>query len=141
MWTSASRVPSRALIAFAALACVGAGEPAPFTGMWGAGDALLAVDAQEGRLQVGCTLVHFTPVRPSPDGQFKANGQAEQLSMAPPVGDSEADDALPETPAKAATLTGRAGGGTMDVTLAVEGEPSRTFRLVLGQRGTPARCL
>jgi hypothetical protein len=141
MWISASRAPFKALTALAALACVGAGDTAPFTGMWGAGDALLAIDAQEGRLQIGCTLVHFTPVRPDRDGQFKASGQAQQLSMTPPIGDSEVDDVQPEAPARAATLTGRAGGGTMDLTLAVDGQAPRTLRLTLGQRGTPARCL
>jgi hypothetical protein len=140
MWTSASRAPSKALIAFAALAGIAAGEPG-FNGMWGAGDTLLVIDSQGGRLQIGCTLVRFAPVRPDKDGRFTTGAQIQQISLAPPVSAGEADDALPETVGKAATLAGQASGGTLNLTLSVEGQASRTLALVLGQRGTPARCL
>jgi hypothetical protein len=140
MWTSASRAPSKALIAFAALTGIAAGEPA-FSGMWGAGDALLVIDSQGGRLQIGCTLVRFAPVNPDKDGRFAATAQVQQISLAPPVSAGEADDALPETAGKAATLAGQASGGTLNVTLTVEGQAPRALALTLGQRGTPARCL
>lgn len=140
MWTSASRAPSKALIAFAALAGIAAGEPA-FSGMWGAGDTLLVIDSQGGRLQIGCTLVRFAPVHTDANGRFTTNAQAEQLSLAPPVSSGETDDALPETAGKPATLAGQANGGTLNLTLTVEGQAPRTLALVLGQRGTPARCL
>jgi hypothetical protein len=140
MWTSASRAPSKALIALAALAGIAAGEPA-FSGMWGAGDTLLVIDSQGGRLQVGCTLVRFAPVRPDETGRFTTSALVEQISLAPPVGAGETDDALPETAGKPATLAGLASGGTLNVTLTVEGQAPRALALTLGQRGTPARCL
>ncbi|MBO9581176.1 MAG: hypothetical protein J7498_09830 [Sphingobium sp.] len=140
MWTSASRAPFKLLVAFTALACTAAGEPV-LTGMWGAGNTTLVSDAQGGRLQTGCTLVRFAPVRADKDGAFNTSARLEQLSLAPPVGNGEADDALPEPPAQPATLAGRASGGTMTLTLSVEGQAPRTFTLVMGQRGTSARCL
>jgi hypothetical protein len=140
MWTSASRAPSKALIALAALAGVAAGEPA-FSGMWGAGDTLLVIDSQGGRLQTGCTLVRFAPINPDKDGRFATAAQVQQISLSPPVSAGEADDALPEMAGKAATLAGQASGGTLNVTLTVEGQAPRALALTLGQRGTPARCL
>ena len=109
--------------------------------MWGAGNATLVSDAQGGRLQIGCTLVRFDPVSASKDGAFSTSVRIEQINLAPPVGSGEADDAQPETPAQAATLAGRTSGGTMTLTLTVEGQAPRTLALVMGQRGTPARCL
>ncbi len=47
----------------------------------------------------------------------------------------------PETTGKPATLAGQASGGTLNLTLSVEGQGPRTLALVLGQRGMPARCL
>lgn len=123
-----------------ALACVAAGEPV-LTGMWGAGNATLVSDAQGGRLQVGCTLVRFEPVSAGKDGAFSTSARIEQITLAPPVGNGEADDAQPEAPAQVAKLAGRASGGTMALTLSVEGQAPRTLTLVMGQRGTPARCL
>ena len=49
--------------------------------MWGAGSALLAIDAQGGRLQIGCTLVRFAPVSADKDGQFRTSAQVEQLNQ------------------------------------------------------------
>ncbi|HEY1125224.1 MAG TPA: hypothetical protein VGE65_06295, partial [Sphingobium sp.] len=126
MWTSASRAPSRALIILAALASTAAGEPV-LTGMWGAGNALLVSDADGGRLQVGCTLVRFAPVRPGSEGAFSTGARVEQINLAPPVGSGEADDVQPEVPGQTATLTGRANGGTMALTLSVEGQTPRTL--------------
>lgn len=140
MLTSASRAPSRALVVLAALACTAAGEP-PLTGMWGAANATLVSDAQGGRLQIGCTLVRFEPVSAGKDGAFGTSARIEQINLAPPVGNAEADDAQPEPPAQAATLIGRASNGTITLTLTVEGQAPRTFTLVMGQRGSPARCL
>jgi len=140
MWTSASRAPSKALIAFAALAGIAAGEPA-FSGMWGAGDTLLVIDSQGGRLQIGCTLVRFAPVRPDRDGRFTTAAQVQQIDLAPPVSAGEADDTMPEPADKTATLAAQANGGTLNLTLSVEGQPARAASLVLGQRGMPARCL
>ncbi len=141
IWTSASRVPSRVLIGLAALACVAAGEPAPLAGMWGAGDALLALDAQGGRLQLGCTLVRFDPVRLQADGRFRASGQAETLSAMPLLAQGEDDTEQSAPGDTAATLSGRIAGGAADLSLAIEGKTTRELHLVLGQRGTIARCL
>lgn len=111
------------------------------TGMWGAGNTTLVSDAQGGRLQIGCTLVRFDPVRADKDGAFRTGARLEQISLAPPVASGEADDAQPEPAAQPATLVGRASGGTMALTLSVEGQAPRTLALVMGQRGTPPRCL
>jgi hypothetical protein len=140
MWTSASHAPSKALVAFAAFAGIAASEPA-FSGMWGAGDTLLVIDSQGGRLQTGCTLVQFAPIRPDRDGRFTTSAQVKQINLAPPVSAGETDDALPESPGTAATLAGQASGRTLNVTLSVEGQAPRALALVLGQRGMPARCL
>jgi len=140
MWTSASRAPFKRLVAFAALTCTAAGEPV-LTGMWGAGNATLVSDVQGGRLQIGCTLVRFEPVQAGKDGAFSTSARLEQISLAPPVGNDEADDAQPDPPAQPATLAGRASGGTMTLTLSVDGQAPRTLTLIMGQRGAPARCL
>ncbi len=144
MWTSASPVRSSlkaGLAALAALACIGATDAPPLSGMWGAGDAVLAVDAKGGRLQVGCTLVRFGPVTAGPDGQFRSSAQIESLSIRPPVGDAAEDDALPEPVAQSGAVAGRLGNGAMELVLTISGQPPRTLRLIPGQRGTPARCL
>ncbi|GEM_PF-1677460 len=111
-------------------------EAAPLAGMWGAGDALLALDAQGGRLQIGCLLARLAPVRPDAAGRFDVHAQVEPISAMPPQSDEE------EAPTPAtARLTGRIEGGAMDLTLERPGEAPRRLRLMLGQRGKPARCL
>jgi hypothetical protein len=140
MWTSASPAPSRLLVCLAALACIAAGAPA-LTGMWGAGDALLAIDGQGGRLQVGCALVRFAPVTPDKNGQFRTAAQVEQINLAPPVADGPDDDAQPEPQQQNAVLTGTMGKGTMELTLTIDRQAPRTLQLVAGQRITPPRCL
>ncbi len=80
---SASPVPFKRLAAFAALACLAATDAPPLAGMWGASDALLALDAQGGRLQLGCTLVRFAPLRLGADSRFSTSAQVEQLPPPP----------------------------------------------------------
>ena len=128
-------IPFRtALIAASALLSAAA-SATPLTGMWGAGDALLAIDTQGGRLQLGCTLVRFAPVEADASGQFATDARAEKLQVMLP----EEDEA--ETPSTPARLTGRLGGGRVELTLTVQGQAPRTVQLVAGQRGKPARCL
>jgi len=141
MWISVSRAPSRLLVGIAALACIAAGEPPALTGMWGAGEALLAIGTDGGRLQIGCTLVRFGAVTPDRNGQFRADAQVEQIDAAPPVADGPDDTALPEPPPHKALLTGTIGKGAIDIVLTVDGQPPRTLQLVPGQRITPPRCL
>ena len=140
MWTSALPVRFKLLTAIAALTCVAATD-APLVGMWGAGDALLALDAQGGRLQVGCSLVRFAPVRPGADGRFSTSAQVEQISIMPRVSEGDDDAELPEPAERPATLSGRIGGGSVDLSLAIDGQPPRALHLMLGQRSNPARCL
>lgn len=125
-------------IAFAIGAALGsaAGAPAaPLTGMWGAGEALLALDAQGGRLQLGCTLARLAPVQPDRAGQFTVDAKVERIKVMLPE-DEEAEQA--SLPAK---VSGRISGGRIDLTLTVQGQPPRQAQLQLGQTGKPARCL
>jgi hypothetical protein len=103
--------------------------------MWGAGDATLALDAQGGRLQTGCLFARIAPIRPNASGQFSATAQVERLSAMLPEDDAAEASATP------ARLTGRLGGGMIDITLTVEGQAPRRLQLAAGQRGRPARCL
>lgn len=127
----------RSITIVAGAAClVAATDPIPpLSGMWGAGDALLALDAQGGRLQIGCQLARLSPVRPDASGQFTADAQVETLKVMLPE-DDEAEPA--PVPAK---LSGRIGAGRIDLTLTVQGQAPRQVQLVLGQTGKPARCL
>ena len=108
MWTSASPAPfrtARALACIAVAACLVAADSPPLTGMWGGADALLAIDAQGGRLQTGCTLVRFAAVSPDADGRFQTSAHAATLQLAPPVTDGEDDKALPDPAEMPATRT------------------------------------
>lgn len=138
MWTSASRGLSErlklALVCLAGAASIAATGPS-LAGMWGAGDALLAIDAQGGRLQVGCQLVRFASPRLDAQGRFSTAAQVERLSLRLPEED-EAEEA-----ARPATLSGRIADGAAELVLTVDGQPPRNVRLMLGQRGKPARCL
>lgn len=138
MWTSASRVLSdrRLLACLAGAAFIAANEPPALAGMWGAGDATLALDAQGGRLQSGCTLLRFAPIHLGTDGSFSTAAQVDTLSAMPPA-EEEAGEPTP----RAATLAGRIGGGAADLVITVNGEAPRSLHLILGQRATPARCL
>ncbi len=134
-------MPFKRLAAFAALACLAATDAPPLAGMWGASDALLALDAQGGRLQLGCTLVRFAPVRLGADSRFSTSAQVEQISVMPLVSDGDDDAEMPDPASRAATLSGRIGSGSADLSLAIDGQPPRALHLLLGQRGKPARCL
>ena len=121
----------------AALAASGAtaADTPPLTGMWGAGNALLAIDTQGGRLQIGCTFALFSPVRPDASGHFTVDAQVQNLKvLLPEEGDAE-PSALP------AKLSGQLGGGRIELVLTAQGQAPRTVQLVAGQRGKPARCL
>lgn len=128
----------RALLA-GALLCgspvIAATEAEPLSGMWGSGDALLALDAQGGRLQVGCTFARLSPVRPDASGAFTVDARVETLTVMLPE-----DDAA-EAPPLPAKLSGRLVGGRIDLTLTVQGQAPRRLQLLAGQRGKPARCL
>ncbi|HZV57187.1 MAG TPA: hypothetical protein VFF89_05885 [Sphingobium sp.] len=123
-------------LAAASASPAAAQEAAPLVGMWGAGDVLLALDKEGGRLQIGCLLARFAPVRPDAAGRFDVRAQVEPISALPPQSDED------EAPAPAAArLSGRAAGGTLDLVLERAGEAPRRLRLMLGQRGKQARCL
>lgn len=131
----------RVLVLPLALAAAGASpaiaqEATPLAGMWGAGDALLALDKEGGRLQIGCLLARFAPIRPDTAGRFDVPAQVAPISALPPQSDED------EGPAPvAARLSGRVAGGTLDLALERAGEAPRRLRLMLGQRGKQARCL
>ncbi len=138
MWTSASRGLSErlrtVLLCLAGAISMAATEP-PLAGMWGAGDALLALDAQGGRLQIACQFVRFAPLRLDAQGRFSTAAQVETLSLRLPEEDETEEVARP------ATLAGRIANGAAELVLTVDGQTPRNVRLVLGQRGKPARCL
>lgn len=128
------RVARILAIAIAAAGLTAADAP-PLTGMWGASDALLALDAQGGRLQVGCQLARFTPVHPDASGAFAADAQVESLKVMLPENDAA------EPAAQPAKVSGRIGNGRIEITLAVQGQAPRTLQLLSSQIVKPARCL
>lgn len=125
----------RAIAILAAAAGLTAADGPPLTGMWGAADALLALDAEGGRLQVGCQLARLTPVRPNASGEFTAEAQVESLKVMLPEDDEAEPAAVP------AKVSGRIGGGRIDLVLTVQGQAPRTLQLLSSQIVKPARCL
>ena len=128
------RLRFKVMALMASPALVAADAPA-FIGMWGGGDATLAIDAQGGRLQLGCQLILFAPVRPDASGGFSAPARVETISTMLPEDDAADRPALP------ARLEGKLRAGGMDLTLQADGQQPRLLRLIAGQRGKPARCL
>jgi hypothetical protein len=123
------------IVAFAAATGAVAADAPPLTGMWGAGDATLALDAQGGRLQIGCTFALLSPVRQDASGRFTVDAKVQSLKVLLPEDDETEAAAVP------ARLSGQLGGGAVNLILTVQGQTPRQVQLIAGQRGKPARCL
>ena len=100
----------------------------PLVGMWGGGQAILTLDAQGGRLELGTGhAVLNGPVHPNARGRFVAKG----IYFSDPPGPAIADKASDQAPARFEGVVGRE---ALTLTLKAHGAPAQAFNLKANRR-------